>query len=403
MSLGRLEHELLVWTIRCGLARDNEADVLEALCARLVAGGIPLWRVAIGADLLHPLIDARVCRWQEAGGLVREEFPRTLLDDAQHEEDWRASPFYHLLRYPELRELRRRLEAEHRAGEFPLLDAFRAQGATDYVLFKVDFGAQRARQPGILCSYATRHAGGFAEAEIELLRNVTFGLGLACKAITAVETASTLAETYLGADAGGRVLDGAIGRGVAETVRAVLWYSDLAGFTRIADTATGDALIALLNDYAEAVASAIHAAHGQVLKFIGDGVLAMFPLGEEAGPCERALDTAEAVLAAVDRLGAERRAKGLPATDIRIALHVGDVLYGNIGSPNRLDFTVVGPAVNEVARIEGLCRALEQRVIVSSAFAAEAGGARTRLVSLGRYALKGVRRPEELFTLDLAD
>ena len=136
-----------------------------------------------------------------------------------------------------------------------------------------------------------------------------------------------------------------------------------------------------------------------MLKFVGDGILAMFPLGEDS-PCGRALDAAEAGLRHVDELNDRRRGEGLPWTDIHLALHVGEVLYGNIGSRERLDFTVVGPAVNEVARIEAMCRSLDQRVVTSSAFAGAAGEARARLVSLGRYALRGVRRPEELFTID---
>jgi adenylate cyclase len=159
-------------------------------------------------------------------------------------------------------------------------------------------------------------------------------------------------------------------------------------------------VIGLLNDYAEAVVGSIHAHGGQVLKFIGDGILGMFPLADGIMPCSRALDAAAGALASVQRLSAARRAGGRPITAMHVALHVGNVLYGNIGSRERLDFTVVGPAVNEVARIETLCRSLEQQVIVSSAFARDSGAARARLVSLGRYALKGVRRPEELFTLE---
>jgi adenylate cyclase len=252
----------------------------------------------------------------------------------------------------------------------------------------------------MVCSFQTDRPGGFRDDELDLLRRIVPALALACKAIGAVETAQTLVATYLGQDAGRRVLQGAIARGVAETVRAVLWYSDLEGFTRVADTAPGETLIAFLNAYAEIVVEHVHAEGGQVLKFMGDGVLAMFPLRDDASPCARALSAAEATLAAVERLGRDRAAAGLPTAGIHIALHVGDVLYGNIGSRDRLDFTVVGPAVNEAARIEALCRSLDQRVIVSSAFAAEAGAAGTRLVSLGRYALKGVRRPEELFTPD---
>jgi adenylate cyclase len=256
-----------------------------------------------------------------------------------------------------------------------------------------------------LCSFQTDRPGGFREEEAALLRRLVPVLALAFKAIAGMETARTLATTYLGEDAGRRVLDGAIARGVAETVRAILWYSDLRGFTRLADTAPRDVLIALLNTYADAVVSIVHAHGGQVLKFIGDGILAMFPLQGDASPCDaspcvRALEATIDALRAADRLGRERAAAGEPTIDIQVALHVGEVLYGNIGSRDRLDFTVVGPAVNEVARIERLCRALDRRVIVSAAFAAEGEAARERLVSLGRYALKGVRRPEELFTLD---
>jgi adenylate cyclase len=283
-----------------------------------------------------------------------------------------------------------------------LLDRFQDEGSTDYAAFAVRYGggSHFGEVRGVLCSFQTDRPGGFEETEVALLRRLAPALGLAFKSITAVETASTLVATYLGADAGRRVLDGAIARGVTESVRAVLWYSDLEGFTRIADTAPAAELIALLNDYAETVVGSVHAHGGQVLKFVGDGVLAMFPLAEDRAPCARALDAAAFTLEAVDELGRRRAAAGKLATGIHVALHVGDVLYGNIGSRDRLDFTVVGPAVNEVARIEALCRSLEQQVIISSAFAQDAGAARARLVSLGRYALKSVRRPEELFTLD---
>lgn len=399
MSLVELERVLTRWLVERGLDARGEAEVLDGLCAQLVEGGVPIWRAATGLELLHPLLDARGCRWLRGEGILNEDYGRK--DPEQpDDEEWRTSPFYHLVFVSNEGELRRRLDRSYRRGEFPLLDAFQDQGATDYVAFAVDYGALFGRVGGLLCSFQTDRAGGFLDEEIDLLRGLSRPLGLTYKALTAVETVRTLATTYLGADAAARVLDGAIARGRPEAVRTVLWYSDLEGFTRVADTAPGEALIGFLNDYAEIVVTHIHEHGGQVLKFVGDGILAMFPLHDGAGPCGRALDAAEATLAGVERLGEERAAAGQLATGLHVALHVGEVLYGNIGSPDRLDFTAVGPAVNEVARIETLCRSLEQRVIVSSAFAAEAGPARQRLVSLGRYALKGVRRPEELFTLD---
>jgi adenylate cyclase len=400
MTLDKLEWELAGWLVERGLEAPSEAEILDGLCTRLVEGGVPVWRAATGLELLHPLLDARGCRWLRGEGIVKEDYTRGGVEDPDDEE-WRRSPFYHLAMVTHEPELRRRLDdGSYRRGEFPLLDAFQDHGSTDYVAFSVDYGAFFGRVRGMLCSYQTDRRGGFEDAEVRLLRAVARPLGLAFKTLIAAETARTLACTYLGANAAERVLEGAIVRGRPETVRAALWYSDLEGFTRIADTAPADALIGFLNDYAETVVSQIHAHGGQVLKFMGDGILAMFPLENDAGPCGCALDAAEATLVEIDRLRREREAKGALATGLHLALHVGEVLYGNIGSRDRLDFTVVGPAVNEVARIEALCRSLEQRVIVSSAFAAEAGADRRRLVSLGRYALKGVRRPEELFTLD---
>ena len=196
------------------------------------------------------------------------------------------------------------------------------------------------------------------------------------------------------------MLAGNIVRGRAEPIRAVVWYSDLVGFTRISDTASADTVLALLNDYAEAQVEEIEAHGGHVLKFIGDGILAIFPHDETMLACKRALDAAAKQRYRIAALNVRRLAAGLPVTDTHVALHVGELLYGNLGSPRRLDFTVLGPAVNEAARIEALCGSLEQTVIVSSAFAEAAGEARCLLVSLGRYAMKGVARPQELFTLD---
>jgi adenylate cyclase len=156
----------------------------------------------------------------------------------------------------------------------------------------------------------------------------------------------------------------------------------------------------MLNDYAEAQVEAIESHGGHVLKFIGDGLLAIFPGAEEVSACRNALDAADDFRARVRGLNERRRTEGLPTSDAHVALHIGEVLYGNVGSLRRLDFTVLGAAVNEAARIEALCGSLDQPVIVSTAFADAAGDARSRLVSLGRYAMKGVSKPQELFTLE---
>jgi adenylate cyclase len=221
---------------------------------------------------------------------------------------------------------------------------------------------------------------------------------LAVKCASLTRIAGTLVETYLGRDPGQRVLAGRIGRGAAERIHAVLWYSDLRGFTRITDNAPPQQTIALLNDYAEAAISSIHDHDGDVLKLIGDGILAIFPYDSEPeSACARAVAAEGALRHRLGKLNEKRTAAGKPTTEIYLGLHIGEVFYGNIGSRERLDFTVIGAAVNEVARIAAMCRSAERDVLLSANFASAAPAS---TVSVGRYALRGVERPQELFTLD---
>ena len=194
-------------------------------------------------------------------------------------------------------------------------------------------------------------------------------------------------------------MSGRIVRGVAEKIGAVLWYSDLHGYTHISDNSPPEQIIPLLNDYAEVVVSAVHGHGGDVLKLVGDGTLAIFPADNRQEACRAALAAAVRVRKDVVELNGKRAAAGLPTTQVYLALHVGDVFYGNIGSKDRLDFTIIGPAVNEVSRILAMSRSVEQDVLLSADFADAAGSEmRRRLVSLGRYALRGVAQPQELFT-----
>jgi adenylate cyclase len=226
-------------------------------------------------------------------------------------------------------------------------------------------------------------------------------LALAVKCGTLARVAETLVETYLGRDAGQRVLSGRILRGVAEWINAVLWFSDLRGYTAITDTASPPEIIPLLNDYAEVVIGAVHDAGGDVLKLIGDAVLAVFNADDPAEACRSALRAEARLRRDLAALNARRAAERRPVTTVYLGLHLGDAFYGNVGSAARLDFTVVGPAVNEVSRIAAMCRSVDRAVLVSSDFAAATPAPeREALVSVGRYALRGVGRPQELFTLD---
>ena len=389
---------LLAWIADAGLSGQRELHLLQGFCERAGAAGLPLRRAVLGVDTLHPVLEGRIFHWHaDAGSPTEAEYGRS--NPGASDASWRQSPFFHLYE-SEVTMLRRRLPAT--AGEFPVLDELGQQGMTDYVAIVNRFGAEGAigMMDCTFSSWATDCEGGFADADLEALEFLVPSLALAIKSASIARIAETLVETYLGRDAGHRVLRGHIERGVADKISAVLWFSDLQGFTRITDTAPPEQIIPLLNDYADAIVSAIQFQGGEVLKLIGDGILAIFDAAAAADACGCALDAAADAKRGVALLNQRRKAAGLPVTRFYLGLHVGEVFYGNIGSVDRLDFTVVGPAVNEASRIAAMCRALDQDVLLSSAFAEAAGAERARLVSVGRYALRGVQRPQELYTFD---
>ena len=390
---------LIQWLIERGTGGASETDLLAHLCERLVAAGIPLLRVVVAADLLHPTLDAQGFRWQRGGTIATEQYYR--LGQREIEEQWLHSPFAYMLDRS-VKSLRRRLDQGYELGEFPILDRLKAEGATDYLAFMVPVGdtLRLGDTAGLAGSWTIDRPGGYYPEELAFLDRIVPALALAFHALAMAETARTLLRTYLGVDAADRVLKGNIVRGRAETIQAVIWYSDLAGFTRIADTTEQESVLELLNEYAERLVDIIEAQGGHVLKFIGDGILAIFPGEDREKACADALDAVLAAEAAVAALNEGRRGRGATTTDFYVCLHAGDVLYGNFGGRSRLDFTVLGPAVNEASRMSALCRSLEQRVVTSAGFAEAAGERRSQLVSLGRYALRGVARPQELFTID---
>ena len=392
--------EILEWAVAGGLDGLGQAELMAGYCERLERAGVPLWRASIGADRLHPLIEAQGHRWL-AGGDIRESV-YVRASTPEQEEEWRQSPWFWLLENHEL-ELRRRIAHGEGTNQFPMLADLAAEGGTDYWARIVRFGerASIGETRGVATSFTTRAPEGFSAADLALIGATLPAFALAFKATLALDTARTLVITYLGREAAERILRGEIERGQVKTVRKVLWFSDLTGFTRIADTLPRAELLDLLNAYADGLVGVVHDHGGEVLKFMGDGILAVFD-GADGNACERALDAAEAARAAIARLNLEREAAGLSVTGFTLALHEGEVLSGNVGSQDRLDFTVVGPAVNELARIQAMSRSLDQPILMSASFAAACGAQQERLVSLGRYALRGVGRPQELFTLDLA-
>lgn len=393
--------ETLSWVHAAALHGKTEAEILKGFCERLNAAGVPVWRAMVGTDTLHPVIGGHAAVWTDGAETRVAEYAAST--DDKDRDSWLRSPF-HALYATRGTLLRRRLTAAEPWGEFPVVDEIREQGATDYVCMLFHLGERTSigELDCVFSSWSTREAGGFTDDQVAALQETVAGLALALHGRAVTRIAETLVDTYLGRDAGRRVLSGHIRRGVADRTHKVLWFSDLQGFTRITDSAPPELVIPLLNDYADALVTAIHGQDGQVLKFIGDGILAIFGNGDGnvAHACTAALDAAADALVRVRQVNERRTAEGLPVTRFYLGLHEGEVFYGNVGSADRLDFTVIGPAVNEASRIASMCRQLDQDVLLSSAFAAAAPDCRDRLISVGRYLLRGVGRPQELFTLD---
>jgi adenylate cyclase len=401
---------LNAWLAKAGLRGEAEPALVHGFCERAVAAGVPISRALLLVDTLHPIYEGRLVRWGYGPSepAVRD-YGRThlpegtadrhlLAEQSEQVARWRASPFFRMLQTGESW-LRRRVTSESEA-EFPVLQDYRSAGMTDYLAIISRFAPEGVigEMDCVYSSWSSASPGGFANAHITALKRVVPTLALAIKAAALARMTATLMETYLGRDAARRVLSGRIMRGVADRIDAVIWFSDLHGFTRITDSAP-EQIIPLLNDYADVIVSAIHAKDGDVLKLIGDGILAIFTATDRAHACAATLAAAMAARSKVAALNARRAHDGLPVTDMYLGLHAGEVFYGNIGSTERLDFTVLGPAVNETSRIAAMCRSVEQPVLVSEVFA-NVGCMRSRLVSVGRYALRGVAQPQELFTLD---
>jgi adenylate cyclase len=400
---------LAAWLTQAGLAGTSETDIVSGFCDRCVAAGLPLGRAQLFIDTLHPIHEGRLFRW----GLGPNEPP--LLEygrtspaalaasgadpkDVEAAERWRRSPFYQMLQTGQSL-LRRRVDAAT-VDEFSVLPDLLAAGMTDYIGMITRFAAESVigEMDGLYSSWSTRVPEGFSDGQVAALERIAPYLALAIKSVSLARMTATLMETYLGRDAGQRVLGGRIMRGIAEHIDAVVWFSDLRGFTQITDTEPKQA-IPLLNDYSDAIFLAIHQHGGDVLKLIGDGTLAIFTAEDRLHACSAALSAAIDARQGIAELKKRRAADGRPVTDMYLGLHVGKLFYGNVGSRERLDFTVIGPAVNEASRIAAMCRSLDQPVLMSAAFA-DVGDIKRRLVSVGRYALRGVAHPQELFTLD---
>ena len=405
LSLGGIE----LWLVERGIQGLPLDKQFEGFCQRIYDAGFPMKRAQMAMGTLHPRYGAHTFVWRPDTKAV-EYTPRERT--TQSREGYLESPVYYL-RSKGLVDLRLRVDTAE-PDMFPIVAELRAEGMTDYAARIVPYDPSAVVAPahatdlptersldGIFFSCATDQSSGFDAAALEQVTNALSYLTLGVKSRATYDVASTVIETYLGKDAGHRVLTGAIERGSVESIRAVIWFSDLRGFTRLTDTIPRDELIEILDDYLEAMARPVQSNHGQILKFMGDGLLATFNLtGRDAtSVCSEALTAAEELQAAFLPFNKEREDAGKPVMDFGLALHLGEVFYGNIGASDRLDFTVVGPAVNEASRIQSLCRPLERNVLISSAVQGVVGNGSGGLQTMGFHALRGVREPQELFTL----
>ncbi|MBX3454077.1 adenylate/guanylate cyclase domain-containing protein [Ferrovibrio sp.] len=399
------------WLLRAGLTDRPAHDLVTGFCDRLLADGVPIRRVYVGLATLHPLLRARGYTWARGAGMV-ENMAMPHREQGEEEgfnQAWDESPFRHMLLNGYER-LSRPLTGPDAVLDFPVLREFAEQGLTDWLAYGYGFGWQvdhmplenRYNQIGMIASFAADAPGGFSPAQRARLDHLATILALVMKTSALAMLARDVTTAYVGADAASHVLSGEIRRGMAHKVEAAILYADLRGFTALADSMAMEPLVEGLNQYFDCLGPAISAEGGQVLKFLGDGLLASFQHDGKSDPaptCAAALRAAQAGLAAVEALNAGRRSMGLPVLQLDIALHLGTLMYGNVGTADRLDFTLIGPVVNEAARIENLCSMLDCSLLTSASFAIAANRASGRLISRGRHALRGVAEPREVFGL----
>jgi adenylate cyclase len=398
------------WLVERGLRGLPLDEQVDGFCRRIVDAGFAARRFNMSLGTLHPRHGARSYVWRP-DGLETAEFPRRRTEEQL--QGYYASPIYYLRRTGEAT-LRRRLDAGG-PFDFPVLAELREAGMTDYAAQMVRFDASPERQgsgaldvldrrdalQGIFFSCATDIAGGFDEGHLAQIGAALPYLALAVKSRSMFDVANTLLETYLGADAGQRVLTGEIDRHSVHSINAVIWLCDLRGFSAVANRVAQEDLVEILDTYLELMARPVIDHRGQILKFMGDGFLATFDLSQRdrRDVCVDALKAASQLVETFPQLNADRRATGRSTLEFGVGMHLGEVVYGNIGAAERLDFTVVGSAVNEASRIEGMCRPLQRKVLMSDTFYDAAETCHGRMISLGFHALRGIREPRELFTI----
>lgn len=381
-------------------------DTMSGLAERLLAGGVPISRMVIGRSMLHPIIGLVDLTWDADTQLVdswnvsREKLRKFIDDDV-----FQSTPFARMLINDEPEYLAD-LSKPETVAEFQIFEKLAASGVTEYVGFQQSFGEDRIDLPyeslnmhGAMLSFCTRRQGGFSDENLNGLRRIQPTLFACVRVATDQQLVNVLLETYLGRTSGKRVLTGQSARGDLQKIDCALVYSDLASSLELSQTLDGKDYVELLNTYFDCTAGAVLDHGGEVLKFVGDGVLAIFPIDDKlrtpAAMCVAALSASRDAFARAEMENATRRENAAPSIAFGIALHVGQVLYGNVGAKNRLDFTATGPAVGLVSRCEALTRDLDLPLIATSAFVRDCP---ETAKSIGQHSIRGFEPDPALFT-----
>jgi adenylate cyclase len=362
--------------------------LLSETCERLIAAGVPLWRVGAFVRTLHPDAYGRSFVWRPGADVVIS----TAGFDLPESPQFTQSPLAIL--YASGHEVRYRLD-DPETRRFPFFDDMREEGVTDYIALPMPFtdGTMHAT------SWTTKAPGGFTDAHLAALRAIVPPFARLGEIFAMRRTAASLLDTYVGNRAGERILAGQIRRGHAEAMQAAIWLSDLRGFTSLSDRLAAETVVDILNQYFDCQVPAIRKHGGEILKFMGDGLLAVFPVAGDGGNlgevCTRVLEAAREARSSVDAMrytsgeGSERFRFG-------VALHIGEILFGNIGGMSRLDFTCIGPAVNLAARLEKIAGKLSRTVVASAAFA---GVSQDGWTELGEFPIAGFSKAQRVFGL----
>jgi adenylate cyclase len=381
---------VIEWLMHRGRLMDSPQAVVGEVCARVRGAGMPIDRVGFFFWTLHPQYWGNAMFWDGANVELRRAGP-----ELRQQETYLNSPVARIIDGE--RVMRRRIEREGCPIDYPVLEELKAAGATDWVLCEVVFSSGQRNA----VSLATRRPGGFTDHDIAEIEKLLHPFALVMENFTNRELARTLLDTYLGRQSGLRVLEGQIQRGDGDEIDAVIWFSDLRESTALSEALGERGFLELLNDYFEATAGAVLEHDGEVLRFIGDASLAVFPLSgaDRRAVCERAVAAVRTARTRVHAANAQRIDAGLRRFDFGVGLHLGRVLYGNIGTTQRLEFSVIGAAANQAARVEALCKRTRTDAVVSRPVVDEIGAP---WPSLGRFDLPGVASAMEVFAVPAA-